>query len=387
MFSRRSALSRLPNRLARAVDDCRRAQRPFLDLTVSNPTQCGLPYDAEALLSALSDPSALRYEPEPFGSKRARETLAAELSGPGHEVHPERLLLTASTSEAYGYAFKLLCDAGDELLVPAPSYPLFEYLTRFEEIRAVPYRLVYDGSWHVDLESVRQARSARSRGIVVVSPNNPTGSYLKRDELHALAKLGLPLISDQVFSTFPLVSDERRAASAAEAEDVLTFCMSGMSKLAALPQMKLAWTSLAGPASQVEEALARLELIADAYLSPSTPVQVALPRLLAARAVTEAALMARLRNNLQRLQQGLSASATTPLFVEGGWYAVLRLPATHTEEDWVLSLLEQDGVLVQPGWFYDFETEPFVVLSLITDETSFATGVERIRERTTSGRL
>jgi alanine-synthesizing transaminase len=385
MFSRRTELSRVPNRLEQVLGEQRQAGRTYLDLTTSNPTACGLPYDARAIAEALSDSAALRYEPDPFGLASARGALADELTRLGRVVRPERIMLTASTSEAYGYAFKLLCDPGDELLVPAPSYPLFEHLTRFEGVRALPYRLEYDGAWHIDLDSVRAAAGPRTRAIIVVSPNNPTGSYLKRDELEALAGLGLPLIADEVFATYPLVADDRRVTTAAEAEGVLTLCLSGLSKLAGLPQMKLAWTSIAGPAPLVEEALARLELIADANLSVSTPVQVGLGRLLGAREPTERALCARLRHNLGLVERVLRDGPATPLFVEGGWYVVLRLPRTHSEEQWVLALLRDDGVLVQPGWFYDFATEPFAVLSLITEEATFAKGVELIAERARRG--
>lgn len=384
-FSRRSELSRTPNRLAEAIAALGARGRSYLDLTVSNPTIANLPYDETAISTAMADRRALRYEPLPFGLGSAREAVVSDLARRGVVTSPERLVLSASTSEAYAMAFKLLCDPGDEVLVPAPSYPLFEHLTRFENVTAVPYRLVYDGAWHVDLDSLRRAKSERTRAVVVVSPNNPTGSYVKRGELAEIERLGLPIVSDEVFATFPLVSDAQRASSAHEARDVLTLCLSGLSKLAALPQMKLAWTSVDGPRALVEEALGRLELIADAYLSVATPVQLALPVLLAQRGPTEQALCARLRKNLDFLRAALADSAATPLFVEGGWYAVLRLPATHGEEDWVLSLLEEDGVLVQPGWFYDFESEPFVVLSLLTPEDVWQDGVRRIEQRVQSG--
>ncbi|HTQ47612.1 MAG TPA: pyridoxal phosphate-dependent aminotransferase [Polyangiaceae bacterium] len=376
MPSSRSSFDLAPNRLALALARARQEERAILDLTESNPTRAGLPYARATILEALASPDALLYEPSPFGLWSAREVVAREL-----EVDPARVLLTASTSEAYGFLFKLLCDPGDEVLVPVPSYPLFEHLARLEAVRAVPYRLAYDGRWHVDVDSLRSAVGPRTRAVVTVSPNNPTGSYLKHAELAALASLGLPIVSDEVFASYPLRDDPTRATTALEAQGTLVFSLGGLSKLAALPQMKLAWIVVGGDAPDVTDALARLEVLADAYLSVGTPVQHALPHLLASRVPAESAIQARTRTNLELLRSRVSGTAGTLLDVEGGWYATLRVPATRSEEAWALELLEEDGVHVHPGHFFDFEHEAYLVLSLLTPEAIFAEGVGRVVTR------
>jgi alanine-synthesizing transaminase len=374
--SSRSSFDLAPNRLSVALARARVEERPVLDLTESNPTRAGLPYPRDAILEALANPDTLLYEPAPFGLGSAREAVAREL-----ELDPARVALTASTSEAYAFLFKLLCDPGDEVLVPVPSYPLFEHLARLEGVRAVPYPLVYDGVWHVDLDALRNAVGPRARAVVTVSPNNPTGSYLKRAELAALSALGLPIVSDEVFASYPLREDPTRASSALEAQGGLVFSLGGLSKLAALPQMKLAWIAVGGDAPDVTEAMGRLEIVADAYLSVGTPVQHALPRLLASRSVTETAIRARTRANLELLRSRVAGTSATLLDAEGGWYATLRVPSTRTEESWVLALLEEDGVYVHPGHFFDFEREAYLVLSLLTPEATFAEGVARIVTR------
>ncbi len=381
MFSRRTSHDPEPNALTSALRARRAAGLPVCDLTQSNPTLTGLPYDAARVLRALSDPRALYYAPESFGLTSARQAIGELQRSVGFVVPAERIMLTSSTSEAYAFLFKLLCDAGDEVLIPRPSYPLFEHLAALEHVSVVNYALAYDGAWHIDFDSLTRAVTSRARAIVVVSPNNPTGSFLKQGELARLAQLGLPIISDEVFSSFASTEDEARARSVLEVDGVLSFALGGLSKLAALPQMKLAWTCIDGPRAQLQPALARLELIADTFLSPNTPVQLALPELLASRAPVEEALRARIAHNLTLLQSTLRGSAATPLFLEGGWYACVRLPALRSEAEWVLGLLEADGVLTQPGWFYDFLDGAHLILSLITEEAPFALGVSRIAER------
>jgi aspartate/methionine/tyrosine aminotransferase len=273
---------------------------------------------------------------------------------------------------------KLLCDPGDEVLVPAPSYPLLEHLAGFECVRTRSYRLVYDGAWHIDFESLHAALGPKSRAILVVSPNNPTGSYLSRAELERLADLGLPLISDEVFASYPLDAGAERARSVLETERTLVFALSGLSKLLALPQMKLAWIVAGGPDARVREALGRLELIADAFLSPNAPVLHAFPSWFAERKPLHEAIDARLRRNLAALGRATAASPVSRLRVEGGWYAVLRLPSTDSDEGWALGLLEQAGVVVHPGYFFDFEGPPHVVVSLLSDEATFEAGIKRL---------
>lgn len=372
MWSQRSSLSREPNPLALALGRFRASGRPLLDLTESNPTRAGIDYDARAIVAAFADERVMTYEPEPFGMRSARDAVAAELSR-----SRERVVLGSSTSEAYSLAFKLLCDPGDEVLVPQPSYPLFEHLARFDAVVPVQYRLVYDGAWHIDLDSVRRAVGPRTRAVVVVTPNNPTGSYLRRSELDALVEIGLPIVADEVFAGYPLEPPLDRAG-ALDQDALLGLALGGLSKQCGLPQLKLAWMVLGGPEPLVTEALARLELIADAYLSLGAPVQVALPRLLEAGRLSARAIHERARTNLARLRAALTGSAVTLLRTEGGWYAVLRLPKIASEEAWVVGLLEQEGVLVQPGWFYDFADEPYAVVSLLTPEETLDAGIARL---------
>ena len=348
------------NALARAL-----AARsgPYLDLTLSNPTAAGLPAPSAAL------PPAPAYEPDPRGLPAARAAVA-EYQG----VSPDRVVLTASTSEAYSWLFKLFCAAGDEVLVPEPSYPLFGYLTALECVRAVPYELRWDGEWHLDAASLRF--SPRTRAVLVVTPGNPTGAYLKEDERAALAAAcrahRSALISDEVFADYPAFDDRRRARSAALYDDVLAFSLSGLSKVAGLPQLKLAWIAAGGPGAG--DALARLELIADTYLSVSTPVQLAAPGLIASRGPFQRAVRDRLAANRAAL-----AAARAPgdpwdvLRSEGGWSAVLSVPRTRTEEEWALLLLEA-GVLVHPGYFFDFPAGSHLVVSLLPEPEAFARG-------------
>jgi alanine-synthesizing transaminase len=380
MFSARSARDRTRNELAVLLDHARQAGQAVLDLTESNPTHAGIPSPA-AVAHALSDPRSLHYEPSPFGLSIAREAVARAYRDADVDVDPPSIVLTASTSEAYSFLFKLLCDHGDEVLVPQPSYPLLEHLARLEGVRLVPYGLVYDGEWYVDLGSLKSAIRDVTRAIVVVHPNNPTGSYLKKDELAALAATGLPIVSDEVFAPYPLTDDPRRAGSALEAREALVFALGGLSKMAALPQMKLAWLTVGGPSLLVREALERLELISDAFLSVGTPVQVAAPALLATRHVAGDAIRARLARNLAEVARRVAGTAVSLLKVEGGWYATLRLPRTTSEEAWALTLLREDGVYVHPGHFFDFASEAYAVTSLLTPEATFAEGIARLVAR------
>jgi hypothetical protein len=289
------------------------------------------------------------------------------------------VLLTASTSEAYAFLFKLLCDAGDQILIPAPSYPLLAHLAELEGVGIQPYRLAYDGDWHIDLDSLRRARTERTRGIVVISPNNPTGQYLTPLELSALQELGLPLIVDQVFFEYPLELSAAPDAVLSGARDGLVFSLGGLSKLMGLPQLKLAWTSMRGAESAVREARERLELVADTFLSVATPVQAALPELLALAPQVSAVIGARCRENLSALKQVLADSPIGVLRAAGGWSAVLRLPAITSEDELLAALVTEHRVVVQPGWFYDFEREPYLVVSLLTPKGVFGDGIDRLR--------
>ena len=384
MTSRRSSFDLTTNSLSRAIDAARAAKRPFLDLTVSNPTTADFPYDQAAILRALSDPRALTYDPLPFGLPSAREAVARELSEI-HPIDPSRVVLTASSSEAYAFLFKLFCDPGDEFAICAPSYPLFEHLATLESVSVATYALRYDGAWHVDLDSLKRAIGQKTRAIVTVNPNNPTGSFLSLEELSRLADFGLPILSDEVFATYALTEDASRATTARLAKDALVFSLGGLSKLAALPQMKLGWIAASGPHALVDDALAKLEVIADTFLSVGTPVQHALPTLLASGKKTAAAISARTKKNLVALDRLLGKNSTaTRLEVDGGWYATLHLPSIQSEEEWALGFLNDDSVLVHPGAFFDFESEAFVVLSLLTRERDFEEGVTRIARRLAS---
>ena len=367
MFSSRLDWNLSPNPLARLLEEKRRAAARVLDLTESNPTRAGFAYPRE-IVEAFADERVLRYDPSPRGLASAREAVAGYYAARGREISPEQILLTASTSEAYSYLFKLLADPGDEILAPRPSYPLFEFLAALESVRVRQYPLRYDGSWHIDFAAIQI--TPRTRAIVVVNPNNPTGSFLKSDEWSRLEALGLPILSDEVFSDYAF---DRAAAPSHRA---LIFSMSGLSKIAGLPQMKLGWIAAEGPSH--EAALERLELIADTYLSVSTPVQIALPKLLQASSAMCGQIRERTRANLRHLRAVAQGSALEVLKVEGGWYAVAQVPRTRSEEEWALHLLSDRDVLVQPGFFFDFESEAFLVLSLLTPGDVFEEGVRRI---------
>jgi hypothetical protein len=383
MFSSRLDWSVRPNPIAELVSEKLRGGAQVLDLTESNPTHAGIVYPTEAIVAALADARALRYEPEPCGLPAARAAVAQYYAAARFDVDPRRIIVTASTSEAYAYLFKLLCDPGDEILTPRPSYPLFEYLAGLESVRAVQYPLFYDHGWHLDAGAVRSLVNARTRAIVTVHPNNPTGSFLKAHELAELdaiaAENDLAIISDEVFSDYRFAPDPTRAGVVAEQSDVLAFSLSGLSKVTGLPQMKLAWMVVGGAIAPRSGVLHRLELIADTYLSPGTPVQAAAQSLLGLRHGVQQQIAERLKHNLECLDREIARTAQARrLALEGGWYATLRVPRVLTDEEWVLALLREHEVLVQPGFFYDFDTEAFLVLSLLTATEVFETGLLRL---------
>jgi alanine-synthesizing transaminase len=384
MLSGRTQFDLRPNRLAERLATRRAQGARLLDLTLSNPTRAGLP-EAPALLAPLAHDSARRYEPEPLGLAAARQAVAADFARRGVPVGLECILLHASTSEAYAFLFKLLADPGDEVLVPRPGYPLFEFLAGLESVCARSYPLRYDDEWHLDLEAVAAVASPRTRAVVVVSPGNPTGAYLKRDELAALdafcAERGIALVADEVFADFAFRDDPRRAPSAARDGQALAFALGGLSKSGGLPQLKLAWTAVSGPQPLRASALARLEIVADTYLSVGTPIQLAAPALLGRLEELQAPIRARTRENLAELRRALEGSSpVTLLEPEGGWSAVLRVPATCCEEERALRLLETRDVLVHPGYFFDFPGEAYLVLSLLTPVADFREGVSRLLE-------
>jgi alanine-synthesizing transaminase len=387
MFSSRTPDDLTPNRLTDALNAARARGRAVLDLTESNPTRAGFEYPG-GLLRLLADPRGLTYAPAPFGLPEARAAVARDYARRGFPVAPDRIALTASTSEAYGCLFKLLTDAGDEVLVPRPSYPLFDHLAGLEQVTARPYALDLDAGWRVDFDSLQAAVTPRTRAILVVSPNNPTGSFVKPDEVRRLAELAaahdLALVADEVFADYELTEGARAAAGRLlERGDILTFSLGGLSKSVGLPQVKLAWIAVAGPDRVVAETLARLEIICDTYLSVSTPVQVAAPDLLERGAVVREQIVRRVSVNYERLLE--KVAATTPacrvLASEGGWSAVLQVPSLESEDALVVNLLEDDGVLTHPGYFFDFPRESYLVMSLLVPEAQFAEGTDRVLRR------
>ncbi len=378
MFSSRVPEDLAPNRLARA----RASATVRFDLTVSNPTAVGLPYP-EGLLDALADRAGLAYRPDPRGLLSAREAVAGELRRHGVEADPGRIVLTASTSEAYAFLFKVLCDPGQAVLAPSPSYPLIEHLARVEGVEAAPYRLDAEHGWRLDVEEIAAAPET-ARAAVVVHPNNPTGSHVHPEDAAALTRLcrerGWALIADEVFLDFAL--DEPRTASFAAGTGCLTFTLGGLSKSVGLPQAKLSWIAVSGPDEAVAPALERLEFVADTFLSVSTAVQLGLPRLLREGEAVREAIRARCRANLAALRALVAAvPAVEALPVGGGWSAVLRVPAVVGEEELALELLREDGVAVQPGYFFDFARDGYLVVSLLTPPEGFRSGVERVLAR------
>ena len=383
MFSPRVPRQLEANAFSRALAAARAAGRELIDLTISNPTRAGIVYPEE-LFAPLASAAVARYAPEPFGLITARQAVAADYARRGVSARPEHIVLTASTSEAYSLLFKLLCaPAGDEVLVPVPSYPLFEHLTRLDGVGAAAYALCYDGRWWVDLESVDRMWTPATRALLAVSPNNPTGSLLGSDETRALAERcaarDAALILDEVFADYPL--EDGPAAPEAPAA-CLTFRLGGLSKSAGLPQLKLGWIAVDGPAPIVADALARLEFICDTYLSVSTPVQVAAPQLIAGGARPRAQILERVRTNHATLRRLCASHPTVDvLHVDAGWSAVVRVAATASEEEITLELLDRDGVIVYPGFFFDFPREAFLILSLLPEPRTFAAGVRAVLGR------
>lgn len=389
MISSRLPANLAPNALSLAIDAKRRRGGAVIDLTESNPTRVGLFYPPD-LLAELADPQALAYDPQPLGLWPARAAVAADFRRRGTVISADRVALTASTSEAYALLFKLFCDPGDAVLVPRPSYPLFEHLTRLEGVTAAPYDLEYHGAWRIDLDSVRRAAGPRVKALLIVSPNNPTGSFLHRDDLAALSAIsaehGWSIIGDEVFADYPLEPASAAVSVMAATGDVLTVSLGGLSKSAGLPQVKLGWIGFGGPDAKVDAAMAAYEIVADTYLSVSTPVQAAAASLLEHGAGVRAQILARVRQNLESLRAMAELyPSVNVLPVEGGWSAVVQVPAVRAEDALVLELLERDDVLVHPGYFFDFPREAYLVLSLLPTPLLFEAGATRVLRRASVG--
>ena len=382
MFSSRIPANLAPNRLTEALRALRARRQPFIDLTESNPTRAGFEYPSD-LLARLADARALRYAPSPLGVMEARRAVAADYDRQGITVPPERIALTASTSDSYSLLFKLLANAGDEVLVPRPSYPLFDHLTRLDLVATRDYGLDVHGSWSIDFASLERAITPRTRAVLVVSPNNPTGSFISADEIDRLAAICAPrdiaIVADEVFADYELEPGAAgRAGRVTTRRDVLSFALGGLSKSVGLPQVKLGWMAVGGPDRLAAEALDRLELVCDTYLAVSTPVQIAAAELLHRGTAVRAQIASRIVANYRALQAAAAGvpSCRVPRS-EGGWSAVLRVPSLEPEEDLVLRLLA-DGVLTHPGYFFDFPRESFLIVSLLPPEASFADGVSRV---------
>jgi alanine-synthesizing transaminase len=382
VFSERTRWDRAPNPLSQALDRKRAAGVAIADLTESNPTRCGFQYPDAEIRAALSDPEVTRYAPDPRGLPAARDAVVRYYQELGASVPADRLLLTASTSEAYSYVFRLLCDPGDEVLVPEPSYPLFDFLTGLDAVTPRHYALRRDDGWHIDFDSIQGALTPKTRAIVLIHPHNPTGVFLKSSEVRSLEELarsrGIALVCDEVFADYAAAADPGRCVTSAGDRRALTFTLSGLSKVAALPQLKLGWIVVSGPADLVQESLERLEIIADSYLSVNTPVQVALPTLLPLRSRLQTQIRERVAANRAALRGASAGRAWQVLPAEGGWYALIRMPRRRSEEEWVLQLLEESNVLVHPGFFFDFGDEDLLVVSLLGAPVDVSRGIGAI---------
>ena len=381
-LSLRTAWDVAETELARSIRERRAPGLSLIDLTASNPTQCGLQYDGAAILAALSDERVLQYDPNPRGMLSAREAVAGYYRDQGVSIDAKRILLTTSTSEAYSYLFRLLADAGDEVLIAQPSYPLFDFLAQLEDVNLAAYPLFYDHGWHLDIEALRRLIGPKTRAIALVHPNNPTGHFTKLAERQALEALcadhGLALIVDEVFLDYVLTGETPQSFAAGE-HPALTFVLSGLSKVAALPQMKAAWIAAFGPEQDLTRALDRLEIIADTFLAMNAPIQCALPAWLAKRGTIQSEILTRLQTNLAALDASLASQRmVTRLDVEAGWYAILRVPALAPDEDLAIRLVREHGVSVHPGSSFGFADSGWLVLSLLAPPAEFLNGVRTI---------
>ncbi len=381
MFADRTNWNLNRNRLSQALQQHREERKALLDLTVSNPTECGFDFDSTAILQGLCAPSALRYEPDAKGMESARKEIAAYYAAHGDEIPPSDIILTTSTSEAYSFVFRTICNAGDELLVPEPSYPLFAFLADIQDVKISRYPLLYDHGWQIDFHGLEQSITGRTRGLIVVHPNNPTGHFCKQDEFARLNEIcslrEIALIADEVFLDYSIGENSPRSFAANAG--ALTFTMSGLSKISGLPQMKMAWLVTSGPGKFKGEALARLEIIADTYLSMNTPVQQGTAVFLRQRYKFQEQLKTRVLRNLTELDRNLAEQTFCKrLKLEGGWYGVVRVPALRSDEELAIELLTKKNVYVHPGHFYDFRTEGYLIVSLITPEQEFSEGIGRL---------
>ncbi|NUN12884.1 MAG: pyridoxal phosphate-dependent aminotransferase [Myxococcales bacterium] len=383
MFSKRTNWDFAENNWSRLVTECKTNRKDYIDLTLSNPTVAGLSYPVESITKALIPPQPMRYRPTPAGLLPARQAVAEFYHERGVAVETDHILLTASTSEAYSHLLRLLCDPGDEVLAPAPCYPLIAYLAQVDAVNVRYYSLTYDGDWTIDWCSLTDGLRPQTKAVVVVSPNNPTGNYLNavdREKLISFAdEHGLAIIVDEVFADYATVEMPRKTRYVRFDNARLCFGLHGLSKAIGLPQLKLSWIRIGGQISLVREAKQRLEMVLDTYLSVASPIQEGVPILLRAGQSIQEQIHKRITYNLAQVSRLSKTGAPwTPLCVQGGWTQPIRLPSILEDEQWACSLLVQDGCCVQPGYFYDFAIPSVIVISLLVDEATFADGLQRL---------
>ena len=382
MFSHRTNWHRQQNRLAELLESRCKSGKPFYDLTNSNPTDCGIIYPEKEILEALAQLSALQHQPDPRGLCSAREAIVQYYRAKNIIIDTGNIFLTASTSESYSMIFKLLCNAGESVLIPSPSYPLFEYLAQVNDVNLQQYYLVYEHGWSIDVDSVVSAVTTATKAMVIVNPHNPTGAFLKKAEYRLLIEFAkqhhLALIVDEVFIDYAFEEEQERLGSTAGVSDVLTFTLNGISKLCGLPQMKLGWITVSGEQSVVSEAADRLEILCDTFLSVNTSVQVALPELLKVTPPVRSAILQQVKSNYNFLKDSLFNSQCSVLCTEGGWWTILKVPHTKSDEAWTLELLDQSGVYLFPGYFFEFLEECYLVVSLLAERESFQSAVKNI---------
>ncbi len=388
MFSTRTNWHRQPNRFTELLESRRREGSVIFDLTKSNPTHCGINYPEREILAALSHPGSLQYQPDPMGLLSSRDEIARYYRKKNLTVQTSNIFLTASTSEAYSFIFRLLCNPGDAVLAPVPSYPLFEYLAQVNDIQLQHYHLLYDHGWYIDIDSMKNAITKSTKAIVLVNPHNPTGMYLKKDAWFQIGELArqheLALIVDEVFTEYSLGDTSHNFGSTAASNDVLTFTLNGISKMCGFPQLKLGWVIVSGESAAAREAINRLEILCDTFLSVNTPVQVGLPQLLKAGEHVRQKIIARIKSNYDHVRKLMNKqSHASCLTADGGWYCTLRMPRIKSDEQWSLELLEHRGVCIYPGYFFDFEEEGYLVASLLTEEQTFCDAINHILEFST----
>ncbi len=385
MFSKRTNWQRQSNRLSELLGKLRESGKPVYDLTNSNPTDCGINYPQQEILRALSNPESLRYHPEPHGLISARKAVSEYYHQKSVVVDASDIFLTASTSEAYSLIFKLLCNADESILVPNPSYPLFDYLAQVNDVVIQQYLLHYDHGWYIDVDSIKRGITSTTKAIVLVNPHNPTGMFLKKSEYNAIQELALQknlaLIVDEVFADYAYQDDPDRIISTAGNSKVLTFTMNGISKMIGLPQMKLGWVVVSGEETVRRETIERFEILCDTFLSVNTPVQVALPELLRIGVAIQGKILERVRNNYALLRREIGQNTFCSLLEsEGSWYGIIRMPRTRSDEEWALHLLETTGVYLFPCYFFDFSDDAHLVVSLLVEEKSFHNAIKLFTE-------